>query len=62
MDISELDLMNIGHFSQRVMKLIDYRKALHEYLLSKMHSVAPNLCCLIGEQVSVLLFDWWIIS
>lgn len=32
-----------------------YRKNLHEYLVDKMHKVAPNLSALIGEQVGARL-------
>lgn len=50
-DISEVDLINIENFAQRVIALAEYRKRLHEYLTSKMHNVAPNLSALIGEVV-----------
>ncbi len=53
MDISPLDLMNIGRFATRVIDLAEYRKELSVYLSSKMHQVAPNLTTLIGEQVIV---------
>ena len=43
MDISEIDLMNIEMFAQRVCNLSEYRKQLSEYLHSKMNQVAPNL-------------------
>ena len=56
-DISELDMINIGHFTDRVIKLADYRKKLHEYLLSKMHNVAPNLSALIGEVIGARLIS-----
>jgi nucleolar protein 56 len=52
MDISPLDLMNIEAFAGKVIGLADYRKSLHQYLISKMTSVAPNLSSLIGELVS----------
>ena len=51
MDISPIDLINIERFATRVIALSDYRKSLHKYLQDKMHSVAPNLSALIGEQV-----------
>jgi hypothetical protein len=50
-DISEVDLVNIEQFADRVIALAEYRKRLHEYLASKMHHVAPNLSALIGEMV-----------
>lgn len=52
MDISPIDLINIDRFASRVIALAEYRKSLHEYLKGKMSQVAPNLCALIGEQVS----------
>jgi len=54
-DISEVDLANIQLFSARVIKLADYRKHLHEYLIEKMNQCAPNLSALIGEIVGARL-------
>jgi len=54
-DASEYDMMNIDHFSKKVVDLGDYRKDLYNYLQSKMHTVAPNLTCLLGEQVGARL-------
>jgi len=51
MDIAPLDLINIEAFAGKVIGLADYRKVLHQYLISKMNSVAPNLSTLIGELV-----------
>ena len=51
MDISPLDLINIGSFATKVIGLADYRKKLHAYLISKMDQVAPNLSEVIGELV-----------
>ncbi|CAG8608741.1 22483_t:CDS:2, partial [Cetraspora pellucida] len=56
-DISELDMINIEHFADRVINLADYRKNLHEYLLYKMNNVAPNLSALIGEVVGARLIS-----
>lgn len=57
MDISEIDLMNIEMFAQRVVNLSEYRKQLSEYLHSKMNQVAPNLQSLIGDQVGARLIS-----
>ncbi|KAJ2511276.1 Nucleolar protein 56 [Coemansia sp. RSA 1939] len=54
-DISEIDLLNIESFAMRVVSLTEYRKTLHEYLLSKMSVVAPNLAALIGDTVGARL-------
>ncbi|RIB03915.1 hypothetical protein C2G38_2008666 [Gigaspora rosea] len=56
-DISELDMINIEHFADRVINLADYRKNLHGYLLFKMNNVAPNLSALIGEVVGARLIS-----
>jgi nucleolar protein 56 len=54
-DISQYDLDSIWSFSERVIKLTDYRKHLHDYLLKKMNDIAPNLSALIGEMVGARL-------
>ncbi|KAJ1656923.1 Nucleolar protein 56 [Dispira simplex] len=54
-DISEVDLLNIRNFATRLGSLVDYRKSMHEYLISKMNHVAPNLAALIGEMVGARL-------
>ncbi|KAJ1799263.1 Nucleolar protein 56 [Coemansia sp. RSA 2399] len=54
-DISEIDLLNIESFAMRVISLTEYRKTLHNYLLSKMSVVAPNLAALIGDMVGARL-------
>lgn len=56
-NISEIDLINIDRFSKRVIKLSEYRKQLHNYLMSKMNTCAPNLTALIGEQVGARLIS-----
>jgi RNA processing factor Prp31 len=52
MDISPIDLINIEAFASKVIGLTEYRMKLHNYLVSKMGSVSPNLTALVGEQVS----------
>mmetsp|Transcript_19226 Transcript_19226/g.53943 ORF Transcript_19226/g.53943 Transcript_19226/m.53943 type:complete len:496 (-) Transcript_19226:645-2132(-) len=56
-DISPIDLINIQTFSQRVISLAEYRQKLYDYLLEKMHVVAPNLSALIGEVVGARLIQ-----
>ena len=56
-DISDFDLLNIEIFADKVISLIEFRKQLHTYLLSKMHIVAPNLSALIGEMVGARLIS-----
>lgn len=57
MDISAFDLKNIELFSDRVIALAEYRKELQDYLRQRMHSCAPNLAALIGEQAKTLLIS-----
>lgn len=56
-DISDVDLININMFASRVVQLAEYRAELHQYLISKMSLVAPNLAALIGEQVGARLIS-----
>lgn len=56
-DISDLDILNIQNFALRVIDLAEYRRRLHDYLLSKMSIVAPNLSALIGEMVGARLIS-----
>ena len=56
-DISPIDLINIQTFAQRVISLAEYRHKLYDYLLEKMHNVAPNLSALIGEVVGARLIN-----
>lgn len=57
MDMSEVDMHNIHNFTDRLIALGEYRKQLHEYLISKMNCVAPNLGALIGEMVAARLIS-----
>lgn len=57
MDISPIDLINIERFTDRVVSLSDYRKELQDYLRERMHSCAPSLATLIGEQVGARLIS-----
>jgi nucleolar protein 56 len=57
MEISDIDLINVEHFSKQVVELVEYRKELTEYLRSKMKSVAPNLAALIGDVVGARLIS-----
>lgn len=55
MDISPLDLLNISKFASKIINLTEYRHQLMNYLISRMHNVAPNLATLIGETVNVFI-------
>lgn len=56
-ELSPIDFINVQMFAQRVMDLAEYRKKLHEYLVSKMNDIAPNLAALIGEVVGARLIS-----
>ncbi|ORY35578.1 hypothetical protein BCR39DRAFT_21276 [Naematelia encephala] len=56
-DISEIDLINISNFAERVVRLAEYRKSLRNYLVEKMNVVAPNLSALIGETIAARLIS-----
>ena len=57
MDISEIDLLNVSHFTDRLVSLAEYRAQLFVYLQEKMEIVAPNLAALIGEVVGARLIS-----
>ncbi|KAL8951685.1 MAG: hypothetical protein Q9222_002365 [Ikaeria aurantiellina] len=56
-DLSESDMENVTAFASKVVRLTDYRKTLHSYLIAKMGIVAPNLAALIGEIVGARLIS-----
>jgi nucleolar protein 56 len=57
MDCSPVDMINIINFTQRMVKLAEFRKQLALYLSDKMYIVAPNLSALIGETVAARLIS-----
>jgi len=57
MDCSDIDMVNIVNFTQRMVKLAEYRKQLALYLTDKMAMVAPNLSTLIGDTVAARLIS-----
>lgn len=57
MDCSAIDMVNIVNFTQRMVKLAEYRKQLASYLTDKMSVVAPNLSALIGDTVAARLIS-----
>lgn len=57
MDCSIVDMVNIVNFSQRMMKLAEYRKQLALYLTDKMKIVAPNLQAILGDTVAARLIS-----
>jgi nucleolar protein 56 len=57
MECSAIDMMNIVNFTQRMVKLAEFRKNLSNYLSEKMSVVAPNLSALIGDTVAARLIS-----
>lgn len=57
MSCSAIDMVNIVNFTQRMVKLAEYRKQLASYLTDKMAIVAPNLATLIGDTVGARLIS-----
>ena len=57
MDCSGVDMINIVNFTERMVKLAEYRKQLGMYLTDKMETVAPNLSALIGDTVAARLIS-----
>jgi len=56
-DISDLDMLNIEKFADRVIHLTTYHQQLQEYLSKKMGVIAPNLTGLVGEHVGARLIS-----
>jgi nucleolar protein 56 len=57
MDCSAIDMINIVNFTERMVKLAEYRRKLSLYLTDKMEVVAPNLSALIGDTVGARLIS-----
>ncbi|KIJ55044.1 hypothetical protein M422DRAFT_152738 [Sphaerobolus stellatus SS14] len=55
--LSEIDMLNISAFAERVSSLADYRKSLANYLAEKMNLVAPSLTALLGERIGARLIS-----
>jgi nucleolar protein 56 len=56
-DLSEVDLINVKYFTDKVTNLINYRTELLDYLTVKMRKLAPNISALIGETVGARLIS-----
>ncbi|KAI1358245.1 Nop-domain-containing protein [Xylaria arbuscula] len=56
-ELSEIDLMNVITFAEKVQSLAEYRRGLYSYLTDKMSEVAPNLSTLIGDVVAARLIQ-----
>lgn len=56
-DISDIDLLNVKFFCDKVNNLIAYREELVKYLSDKMQMLAPNVSALVGETVAARLIS-----
>ena len=57
MDSQPIDMLNVTTFTERMVKLAEYRRDLYAYLQDKMSTVAPNLATLVGETVAARLIS-----
>jgi len=56
-DMSDADMEHVMDFATRAVKLAETRKSIHQYLISKMNVVAPNVAALLGEHVGARLIS-----
>ncbi|KAN0000838.1 hypothetical protein ACTFIZ_001273 [Dictyostelium cf. discoideum] len=56
-DISQIDLVTVMHFADRVISLDEYRTNLTQYLAKKMQDIAPNLSALVGDRIGAKLIS-----
>ena len=56
-ELSEVDMINIEIFANKVIELSNYRLNLQNYLKKKVNDIAPNLTSLIGELVAARLIS-----
>lgn len=56
-DLTEVDLVNVKYFCDKVIGLIKYREELTGYLRDKMKKLAPNTSALVGETVGARLIS-----
>merc|ERR1712038_256580 len=56
-EISDIDLINIGHLCLQVVEIQEYREQLWSYLKNRMVAIAPNLTTLVGELVGARLIS-----
>lgn len=56
-ELSEMDLVNVKYFCDKVSGLIRYREELLNYLREKMKKLAPNTSALVGEIVAARLIS-----
>jgi nucleolar protein 56 len=54
-ELCESDVINIEVFAKLVIELAEYKNKLHNYIETKMQTIAPNLSTLIGSLIGAKL-------
>ena len=54
-ELSDQDLLCIQHLCQQVIKLIQFRNEISEYINQRMKAIAPNLSEIVGESIGARL-------
>ena len=56
-DVSEIDMLQITTYAQKVIDLVTYKTRLYEYLCGKLKIIAPNLTTLLDERLAAKLIS-----
>jgi len=56
-DVSDIDMINIIAYAQKVSDLAEYRLGLQKYLSDKLRAIAPNLSTVLGESIAARLIS-----
>eukprot|EP00760_Papus_ankaliazontas_P022859 PhM_4_TR1904/c0_g1_i1/m.84731/K14564/NOP56; nucleolar protein 56 len=56
-EVSEIDMINISAYAQKVVDLAEYRIGLQKYLSDKLKLIAPNLTNVLGESIAARLIS-----
>jgi nucleolar protein 56 len=56
-EVSEIDMINITAYAQKVVDLAEYRLGLQKYLSDKLKAIAPNLTTVLGESIAARLIS-----
>merc|ERR1712118_246259 len=56
-DICHAEITIIKRIAKRVIRMVDFRQKLYEYIGDKMKMIAPNLTALIGAEIGAHLLS-----
>ena len=56
-DVSEIDMLQITTYAQKVIDLVAYKTRLYEYMCGKLKLIAPNLTTLLDERLAAKLIS-----